>query len=323
MDAQQVRTLMNEWAAAGVPYLFVIDLEQKKPFIIRLSEIDNNKLLFDVQSQSNAETDFPSQSSFRFARSPESFAEYRGKFDRVCEHIHRGDTYLLNLTCSTPIEIDLGLRDLFYLVEAKYKLWMNGQFICFSPETFVRIESGRIYSHPMKGTIGADVPDAEAVLLGDEKELAEHNTIVDLIRNDLSMVAERVRVEKFRYVDRLRTNQRDLLQVSSVISGELPSDHRSRIGDILFTLLPAGSVTGAPKMRTMEIIHEVEGRERGYYTGIFGLFDGISLDSAVMIRFIEQTREGLVFRSGGGITTFSNAESEYQEMIDKIYVPLR
>jgi para-aminobenzoate synthetase component I len=323
VDAQQVKTLMNEWGAAGVPYLFIIDLEQKKPLVFKLSEIDNNDLLFDVQSQSNAQQVSSSSPATSFGKSPETFEVYSAKFDRVCEHIHRGDTYLLNLTCFTPVIFDLALRDLFYSLKAKYKLWLRDQFICFSPETFVRIADGKIYSHPMKGTIGADVPNAEAVLLNDEKELAEHYTIVDLIRNDLSMVAEHVRVDKFRYIDRLQTNQRDLLQVSSIISGELPANYLSCIGDIIFALLPAGSVTGAPKARTMEIIREVEDKERGYYTGIFGLFDGKSLDSAVMIRYIEETNEGLVFRSGGGITTYSNAESEYQEMIDKVYVPLR
>jgi para-aminobenzoate synthetase component I len=323
VDAQAVKALMNEWGAAGIPYLFIIDLEQKKPLVFKLSEMDNNDLLFDVQSHSNLSEVSRAVTAQSFAKTPESFEAYRAKFDRVCEHIHHGDTYLLNLTSATPIELDLDLRDLFNCVEAKYKLYLKNQFICFSPETFVRIEDGKIYSHPMKGTIGADVPNAEAVLLNDEKELAEHYTIVDLIRNDLSMVAEHVRVEKFRYIDRLHTNQRDLLQVSSIIAGDLPNDYQSRLGDIIFALLPAGSVTGAPKARTMEIIREVEGKERGYYTGIFGLFDGKLLDSAVMIRYIEETPEGLVFRSGGGITTFSNAESEYQEMIDKVYVPLR
>lgn len=317
---------MNEWGAAGIPYLFIIDLEQLKPLVFKLSEIDNTELLYEVQSQTNfvgTAATASATASITFTKNPESFDEYRARFDRVCEHIHRGDSYLLNLTCSTAVTVDRSLRDLFGITEAKYKLWLKDQFIVFSPETFVRIEDGRIYSHPMKGTIAANVPHAESILLQDEKELAEHYTIVDLIRNDLSIVAEHVRVEKFRYIDHLRTNQKDLLQVSSVISGQLPSDHRSHLGDIIFSLLPAGSVTGAPKLRTMEIIREVEGLERGYYTGVFGIFDSNTLDSAVMIRYIEETQGGLRFRSGGGITVSSEAESEYQEMIDKVYVPLR
>ena len=86
-------------------------------------------------------------------------------------------------------------------------------------------------------------------------------------------------------------------------------------------LLPAGSISGTPKKRTLEIIKEVEEYERGYFSGVFGYFDGELFDSAVMIRFIENTPDGLVYKSGGGITLESNAESEYQEMQDKIYIP--
>jgi para-aminobenzoate synthetase component I len=87
-------------------------------------------------------------------------------------------------------------------------------------------------------------------------------------------------------------------------------------------LLPAGSVSGAPKPKTLEIIRNVEGGNRGYYTGVFGVFDGNTLDSGVMIRFIEQENGKLYYRSGGGITTQSVVSSEYQEVIDKVYVPL-
>jgi len=87
-------------------------------------------------------------------------------------------------------------------------------------------------------------------------------------------------------------------------------------------LLPAGSVSGAPKKKTVEIIRNAEGQDRGYYTGIFGFFDGNNLDSGVMIRYIEKIGDQLVYRSGGGITTHSNWKSEYQELIDKVYVPI-
>jgi para-aminobenzoate synthetase component 1 len=134
-------------------------------------------------------------------------------------------------------------------------------------------------------------------------------------------MAREVRVQRFRYVDTIRTNFKELLQVSSEITGVLEGDYPSRIGDILFSMLPAGSVSGAPKRRTVEIIREAEGAPRGYYTGVMGRFDGRDLDSGVMIRFIERTSQGLVFRSGGGITCFSDPHAEYNEMIDKVYVP--
>ncbi|GET22176.1 hypothetical protein JCM18694_24220 [Prolixibacter denitrificans] len=174
----------------------------------------------------------------------------------------------------------------------------------------------------MKGTIDAAIPNAASQILNDRKETAEHNTIVDLIRNDLSMVAKKVHVSQFRYIDEVKTHEKTLLQVSSEISGELPSDYHSNIGTIIATLLPAGSISGAPKQKTVEIIKESEIDQRGYYTGVFGLFDGQNLDSAVMIRYIEQKNNQMIFRSGGGITVFSEPEKEYQEMIDKVYVPI-
>ena len=174
----------------------------------------------------------------------------------------------------------------------------------------------------MKGTIDATIENAEQVILNDPKETAEHNTIVDLIRNDLSMVAKNVRVEKFRYIEKIITTDKTLLQVSSKITGILEDDFQSRLGDIIFDLLPAGSVSGAPKKKTVEIIQGNENYNRGFYTGVFGYFDGSLLDSGVMIRFIEKTKNGLTYKSGGGITFMSNPESEYQELIDKVYVPI-
>jgi len=175
----------------------------------------------------------------------------------------------------------------------------------------------------MKGTINASVPDAENVILSDHKEASEHATIVDLIRNDLSMVSEKVWVEKYRYIDRIRTNDKVLLQVSSKIAGKLPADFNGAYGDLLLKLLPAGSISGAPKPSTLKIIETAEGYQRGYYTGIMGYFDGENFESAVMIRFIENQNGRLVFKSGGGITALSNAKNEYQELIDKVYLPFR
>jgi para-aminobenzoate synthetase component 1 len=136
------------------------------------------------------------------------------------------------------------------------------------------------------------------------------------------MVAEDVSVEKFRYIDKLKTHKSELLQMSSKISGRLPEDFRTNLGNIILTLLPAGSVSGAPKRKTLEIIEKVENYSRNYYTGIFGYFDGKNLDSAVMIRFIENKNGELFFKSGGGITSMSEAKKEYDELIQKIYVPI-
>ena len=114
----------------------------------------------------------------------------------------------------------------------------------------------------------------KSVILNDRKEMAEHNTIVDLIRNDLSLFADRVEVDRYRFIDEIKTNSGVLLQVSSEIKGSLRTDYESHIGDIITGMLPAGSVTGAPKKQTVEIIKESEKYDRGWYSGIFGVFDG-------------------------------------------------
>ena len=114
-----------------------------------------------------------------------------------------------------------------------------------------------------------------------------------------------------------------MLQVSSEVCGQIRAGERA--GDLLFKLLPAGSISGAPKPKTVEIIQQAEGYERGFYTGIAGIFTGRGLEmtSCVMIRFIEMDADGqLFFKSGGGITHQSDALSEYNEMIQKIYVPI-
>ena len=133
--------------------------------------------------------------------------------------------------------------------------------------------------------------------MSDKKEAAEHATIVDLIRNDLSRVAEHVRVDKYRYIDVLHTNKGNILQTSSEISGKLPTDYQKHIGNILDAMLPAGSITGAPKDKTMEIIHEAEGYDRGFYTGIMGIYNNGELNSAVMIRFLENDGQGTYFKA--------------------------
>jgi para-aminobenzoate synthetase component I len=110
--------------------------------------------------------------------------------------------------------------------------------------------------------------------------------------------------------------------VSSEITGVLASDFHGYLGNLLFNLLPAGSISGAPKPKTLQIIESAEHYERDFYTGVCGWFDGKNLNSAVMIRFIEQQGDKLIFKSGGGITSQSDMEKEYEELIQKVYVPI-
>ncbi|PKL83611.1 MAG: aminodeoxychorismate synthase component I [Ignavibacteriae bacterium HGW-Ignavibacteriae-3] len=314
--------LMNEYGRNNIPFLFIIDFEMNKPIVVKLKEIDPAVLLFDINGTKNYHVHPVQNKKTVLEKRPVSIDIYKAAFNKILSEIKAGNSYLLNLTFPTNIETNLSLDEIFFYSRANYKLLYKNMFVVFSPESFVKISDGIISSYPMKGTIDALIKDAQDLILGNEKETAEHTTIVDLIRNDLSIVAKNVKVEKFRYVDKIVTNDKTLLQVSSKITGMLDDDYPGKIGDIIFNLLPAGSISGAPKKKTVEIIKDVETYSRGFYTGIFGCFDGSSLDSGVMIRFIEKTEDGLIFKSGGGITYLSNPESEYQELIDKVYVPI-
>lgn len=311
---------MNEMGAKGKPFVFLIDFDFDKPLIFDFD--DASELRWKTPQFSNYTPEKQVPKAIEWAIHPVEFQEYKGSFSKVHDHIHNGDTYLLNLTMPTRVETNLSLEEMFHLSAAPYKIWLKNQFVCFSPEIFVRINEGVISSYPMKGTIDANVEDAERQLLNDVKEVAEHYTIVDLLRNDLSLVASDVKVDRFRYVDRIRTNKGDLLQMSSEISGRLPENYQQSIGTILAKMLPAGSICGAPKQKTVEIIREAESYKRGYYTGIFGVFDGKNLDSCVLIRYLEQDGDQLNFKSGGGITFLSDCQTEYNELIQKVYVPI-
>lgn len=379
---QEIIDKINRLASQDEPFLFVINYQGDKAFIRQLSDINPEECLFDFEGRGNFSDEMKNNSEkiaeISWQIAPPLYEDYERSFGIVKNNIMAGNSYLTNLTCKVPVSCNLSLEDIFNQAKGKYKLLLrrkrnqaedkaqqkeeeeaqnkadkkeenieeiSNPFVCFSPETFVRIKNGRIYSYPMKGTLDASLPDAEKQLMEDRKEVAEHATIVDLIRNDLSRVAEDVRVDKYRYIDVLHTNKGDILQTSSEISGRLPEDYRQHLGEILDAQLPAGSITGAPKDKTMQIIHEAEGYDRGFYTGIMGIYDQGELNSAVMIRFIEEenspvdfeadgeknfkANEGkepkesreLYFKAGGGITSKSDCRREYEEVIQKIYLP--
>jgi len=320
--SQQAIQKMNDLGRKCIPFLFVIDYEMQQPVVLTFEEVEHANIFYKINDKKNFSFDkSPNEEPLYFEKYPISFQEYLKSFDFVKQAMLRGDSFLTNLTKPTPIKINLSLMDIFQRSQAKYQLYFKDKFVLFSPEIFVKIQDGIISSHPMKGTISADIPEAENVILNDKKELAEHTTIVDLIRNDISMISEKVWVDKFRYISKIHTNSGDLLQVSSEICGRLPVNYQSHIGTLLFQLLPAGSICGAPKPQTVVIIKATENYDRGFYTGVFGIFDGKNLDSSVMIRFIEKQDDGsLIFKSGGGITVFSDVQAEYQEMIDKVYL---
>lgn len=298
------------------PFLFISDFLAQNIEVIPLDEL----LFHDIEFCINEDYVHKKHKNF-FKKDVIEYESYKKKFDKIIEHIKSGDTYLLNLTAPTKIYSDLTLKEIYSYANAHYKLRYKDKFVCFSPEKFIRIKGSKIHTYPMKGTIEASIQDAKNKILEDEKEMAEHTMVVDLLRNDLSIVASDVKVEDFRYVQKIDSGEKELLQVSSHISGNVGENWHEKIGDILKALLPAGSISGAPKKSTLEIIKNVEGYERGFFSGIFGIYDGEYFDSGVMIRYVEKTKDGYIYKSGGGITLDSDAKLEYSELLDKVYLP--
>lgn len=314
--------LMDELSLKKVPFFFMVDFLLEKVEVFLENEIEEESLLIDFQNFKNIKTTEAENDEIELKILSESAEIYRKGFNFVQENLRQGNSYLTNYTVKTEIAINLTLKEIFYHSKAKYKVWYNDEFVFFSPETFVEIIDDQIYTHPMKGTIEASIENAVEILKNDVKEKAEHFTVVDLLRNDLSMVADEVQVDEFQRIDFIKTQQKDLYAMSSKISGKLKPEFQNKIGTVMKTLLPAGSILGAPKPKTLEIIVEAENYDRGFYTGVCGWFDGENLDSCVMIRFIEKENGKLFFKSGGGITHLSKFADEYKEMKNKIYVPI-
>jgi para-aminobenzoate synthetase component I len=298
------------------PFLFICDYKAKNLKVIPLDKLSNEDVEFSIDENYTYKEHAKS-----FKKFPIDFLEYEKKFNKIIEKIKSGETYLLNLTQPTIIETELSLKEIYSYANAHYKLRFKDEFVCFSPEKFIQISQNKIHTFPMKGTIDASILHAKEKILNNKKEMAEHVMVVDLLRNDLSIVAENVKVEEFRYVQELQAGDKKLLQVSSHISGNIGTNWHERIGDILKSLLPAGSISGAPKKSTLQIIEATEGYDRGFFSGVFGIYDGEKLDSGVMIRFVQKSKNGYIYKSGGGITLDSDSKLEYNELLDKIYLP--
>lgn len=188
-----------------------------------------------------------------------------------------------------------------------------------SPETLVKLENETLYTYPLAGTRprGKTLQEDFALeneLLQDEKELAEHNMLVDLGRNDLGKVCQfgTVEVEKYLNIERFS----HVMHIGSTIRGIIQNDKDAL--DTVDAILPAGTLSGAPKFRACEIINELEDVKRGIYGGAIGYIDfSGNLDLCIAIRIIYKKNQKIFIQSGAGIVADSNADKEYQECINK------
>lgn len=314
----ELKVALNKFGSSKEPFLFLISYDLKKTYIEKLQNLSQN-IKFEIDSKNKKNI-----KDYSLKKYPISFDEYKKKFDLIQDEIKNGNSYLLNLTAQTKIDTNLTLDDIYEASSSLLKLRVKFDdldFVCFSPEKFIDIKDNKIYTYPMKGTIDSNLTDAKNILLNSKKELAEHTMVVDLLRNDLGKVANNIKVEEFRTFSKIVTKDRELFQTSSIISGDLQNNWQEKIGDILSNILPAGSITGTPKKSTIGILKNIENYDRGFYSGIFGIFDGINLQSFVLIRFIENINNELFYKSGGGITSDSIAKEEYEELLNKVYLP--
>ncbi len=252
-------------------------------------------------------------------------SEYVIAIDKIKEYIRNGDTYQVNYTlkglfdCDDPVSLYLKLREKQAVSYSAFMKFNDEHVLSFSPELFFRKQGSLIYTRPMKGTIkrgknlSEDINNAD-FLQNDLKNRAENIMIVDLLRNDLGKISEigSVKADRLFDVERYRT----LFQMTSQISAVLREDMGWK--RIFSGIFPSGSVTGAPKLRTMEIINELEKEQRGIYTGALGFFTPNN-DAVfnIPIRTIHLKGQKGEIGIGSGITIDSDAEDEFQECLLK------
>ncbi|MCL1866044.1 MAG: anthranilate synthase component I, partial [Oscillospiraceae bacterium] len=252
--------------------------------------------------------------------------EYCEMVNKAKSHIKEGDIFQAVLSNRFEADFSGGLLDAYRVLRtlnpSPYMFYFSGSTLEIagaSPETLVKLHNGKLHTFPLAGTRPRGRNDEEDStlekdLLSDEKELAEHNMLVDLGRNDLGKISKAGSVKVEKYMEVLRFSH--VMHIGSEVSGEI-LDGKSGL-DAINAVLPAGTLSGAPKIRAMEIINSLEQNKRGIYGGAIGYLDFTgNMDTCIAIR-IAYKKNGKVFiRSGAGIVADSVAESEYQECINK------
>lgn len=252
--------------------------------------------------------------------------------EKAKEYIVEGDIFQIVLSnrLSAPFEGSLldTYRFLRTINPSPYMFYFSGtdvEVAGASPETLVKLQDGVLHTFPLAGTRkrGATPEEdmrLEKELLADEKELAEHNMLVDLGRNDLGRISKfgTVEVEKLRSIERFS----HVMHIGSTVRGQIRDDKDAL--DAIEAVLPAGTLSGAPKIRASRLIGELEGNKRGIYGGAVGYIDlAGNMDTCIAIRLVYKKNGKVFVRSGAGIVADSVPESEYEESLNKAMAPLR
>jgi len=319
--------LIEDIYSTDEPYIvFTI---YKKNFIVD-KNLGNSKLLvpkcFEFKKESFNEYNKVNQkvTSKVLYNTPKDY--YISIVKQAKEDIRNGEIFQIVLSQVIKIKSDISTNQLFYTMKEKnpseYSIVINTkdeQIICFSPETLIRKEKNIVKTFPIAGTYrlndGDDVGQKKIEILKDKKEISEHVMLVDLARNDLGRISKAgtVKVEEYLQIKKLY----NLIHIYSVVTGEL--EEKNLIKAIL-SVFPAGTLTGAPKVRAMQLIEKYESQRRGLYGGAIGYIYKDSLDLAIAIRMAikDKKEDTFLLQSGAGIVNLSVPENEYQECLTKL-----
>lgn len=294
-------------------------------------ETDYNRAILDLKNMreliTNGEKKVEPKSKLLGEVTPLfSKEEYCNMVEKAKNYIKEGDIFQIVLSnrLSAPFEGSLfdTYRVLRTINPSPYMFYFSGtdvEVAGASPETLVKLEDGVLHTFPLAGTRPRGKTDEEdkrleAELLKDEKELAEHNMLVDLGRNDLGKISKfgSVCVEKLHSIERYS----HVMHIGSTVRGEIDDKHDAL--DAIEAVLPAGTLSGAPKIRACQLIGELENNKRGIYGGAIGYIDfSGNMDTCIAIRIAYKKNDKVFVRSGAGIVYDSNPEKEYQECINK------
>ncbi|UWO27004.1 anthranilate synthase component I family protein [Marvinbryantia formatexigens] len=251
---------------------------------------------------------------------------YTRMVERAKHYIHEGDIFQVVLSNPQTAKAEGSLFDTYRVLRTSnpspYMFYFSSDDVEIagaSPETLVKLENGKLYTFPLAGTRPRGKTEEEDLkleeeLLQDEKELAEHNMLVDLGRNDIGRISRpgSVKVEKYCSIERFSC----VMHIGSTVSGQIREELDGL--DAVDSILPAGTLSGAPKIRACQIIQELEGRKRGIYGGAVGYLDFTgNLDTCIGIRLVYKKNGKICVQSGAGIVADSVPEKEYQECCNK------
>ncbi len=304
-------------------WALIVDHKTKKSFLILYDETRHDEILRDLSGVATPdETELFSVTSEINANFSQN--GYAHAFQKIKHYLREGDCYQVNLTqrFSATCEGDTwqayqALREINAAPFSAYLNFPDVKILSSSPERFLKLTGRYVETKPIKGTRPrkSDALENERACLDlktSPKDRAENVMIVDLLRNDISKVCQKVRVPKLFEIESYST----VHHLVSTVTGELNANQHAL--DLLKHCFPGGSITGAPKIRAMQVIEELEPNRRGVYCGAMGYIDfNGNMDTNIAIRTLVQSHDTIRFWAGGGIVHDSKVEDEYQESFDK------